>query len=76
MTTTLTLDDDVLEAAETHARVCGKKLDEVVSDLIRTGLRNSLTITMENGRPVFTPPPGSPIIPSSRAREIMDNELP
>jgi hypothetical protein len=71
MRTTVTLDDDVFEAARAQARASGKRLGEVLSQLARRGLRASAPTASRNGLPVFKVQPDAAIIPSSRANELL-----
>lgn len=71
MRTTLTLDQDVFEAASSLADAMGKRLGEVLSMLARKGLAAHADFATENGLPVFQVPKDSPIIPSGRARELL-----
>lgn len=74
MRTTLTLDDDVFDAARALARSSGKRLGQVVSDLLRRNLRASPGAAAKNGLPVFSVDDGAPIIPADRARALLDEE--
>lgn len=71
MRTTVTLDDDVFEAARAQAQASGKKLGEVLSQLARRGLRASAGGASTGGLPVFKVQPNAKIIPSSRAKELL-----
>lgn len=71
MRTTVTLDDDVFEAARAQAQASGKKLGEVLSQLARRGIRASSQGATRGGLPVFKVQPDADIIPSSRARELL-----
>jgi hypothetical protein len=71
MRTTVTLDDDVFEAARAQAQASGKKLGEVLSQLARRGLRASAQSATKSGLPVFKVQPDADIIPSSRAKELL-----
>jgi hypothetical protein len=71
MRTTVTLDDDVFEAAKAQAEASGKKLGEVLSELARRGLRAAAATTAKNGLPTFKVPPDAEIIPSSRAKDLL-----
>lgn len=71
MRTTVTLDDDVFEAARAQAEASGKNLGEVLSQLARRGLRASAQSATQSGLPVFTVAPHANIIPSSRAKELL-----
>lgn len=77
MRTTLTLENDVYEAAQAMAQASGKRLGEVVSLLMRRGLKASAeTSTVRSGLPVFQVVSGDPIIPSNRARDLLADEAP
>jgi hypothetical protein len=71
MRTTVTLDDDVFEAARAQAQAAGKSLGEVLSQLARRGLRASTQKARKSGLPVFDVQPNAEIIPSSRAKELL-----
>jgi hypothetical protein len=71
MRTTVTLDDDVFEAARAQAEASGKRLGEVLSQLARRGLRASAQTASKTGLPVFKVQPDADIIPSSRAKELL-----
>lgn len=80
MTTTLNIDDDILQAAEEQARSTGKELGKVVSDLARKGLAddNSSNVApffeIRDGIPVVKVPPGTPTIPGDLAKKILDQD--
>jgi hypothetical protein len=74
MRTTITVDDDIFEAAQAQARASGKKLGEVISQLARRGLRASADTASKNGLPVFKVQGNAPLIPSSRAKELLDED--
>ena len=77
MRTTLTLENDVYEAAQAMAQASGKRLGEVVSLLMRRGLKASAeTTTGRSGLPVFHMASSDPIIPSNRARDLLAAEAP
>ncbi len=71
MRTTVTLDDDVFEAAQALAASSGKKLGSVLSQLARRGLRSGLANNRKNGLPVFQVPADAPVIPTSRAAKLL-----
>lgn len=63
MRTTLSLDDDTLQAARKLAAVRNQPLGRVVSDLIRQGLTSRIPYPgKENGFPVFRVAEDSPPI--------------
>ena len=74
MRTTITVDNDIFEAAQAQARASGKKLGEVISQLARRGLRASADTASKNGLPVFKVQGNAPVIPSSRAKELLDED--
>lgn len=73
MRTTVTLDDDVYEAAKTLAEGSGKSLGDVLSVLARKGLRPE-SARSEGELPVFAVPPDARVIPGSRAAELLADE--
>ena len=76
MRTTITLDDDVFEAAQALVRASGKSLGQVLSQLARRGLRAQDDYATRTGLPVFPVRGNSPIIPSDRASTLLSDELP
>lgn len=74
MRTTVTLADDVYEAAKTLADGSGRSLGEVLSVLARRGLRPETPIEMPDGLPSFAVPEGAEVIPGSRAAELLAEE--
>ena len=74
MRTTLTLDNEVFEAAQSLAASSGKKLGQVISELARRGLRAKAAPAVRHGLPVFRVPADAPIIPSNRARDLLAEE--
>ena len=75
MRTTITLDDDVFQAAQALARASGKRMGEVLSELARHALKGpSRGLTRKNGLPVFSVPPDAEVIPTSRAAALLADE--
>lgn len=74
MRTTLTLADDVYQAARTLAESSGRSLGEVISTLARRGLRPATEVVAEGRLPTFRVPPGAELIPGSRAAELAARE--
>lgn len=70
MRTTISLEEDVYEAAQSMAEASGKRLGEVVSSLARRGLRASPAVGERNGLPVFQVASDAPVIPSAWASEL------
>ena len=76
MRTTVTLDEDVYQAAVHLSRVSGDRLGKVLSTLARRGLAPGKPAPKKSSRrfPTFDVPPGSPVIPASRIEGIIDEE--
>ena len=74
MRTTITVDDDVFEAAQAQARASGKRLGAVISLLARRGLSASADTAVKNRLPVFKVRGNAPVIPASRAKELLDED--
>lgn len=75
MRTTLTLADDVAEAAQSVARATGKTLSEVISELARRGLRQTVRRPARGkGVPGFEVPANARVIPSDRAGALLGDE--
>jgi hypothetical protein len=73
--TTVTLDDDVYQAALHLARASGERVGKVLSRLARRGLAPLPAGRRRRGRfPTFDVPPGAPIIPASRIERALDEE--
>jgi hypothetical protein len=75
MRTTVTLDDDVFEAAQALARSSGKTLGQVLSQLSRRSLKVQAETSQKNGLPVFRVRADAPVIPSNRAGELLADDL-
>jgi hypothetical protein len=74
--TTITLDQDVYEAALSLSRTSGRRLGRVLSELARRGLAPPAT-PRRRGKarfPVFEVPANAPIIPAARVQEFLDEE--
>ena len=63
MRTTLSIDDDVLNAAKAIAQQTDKPVGEVVSDLARRALRPPAVRTERNGVPLLPPGKGAIVTP-------------
>jgi hypothetical protein len=72
MRTTLTLDDDVLEAARAMAEQRGVGLGSVVSELARRGLEASAPVFVRNGMRLFPVREGVGVVTPERVRELLD----
>lgn len=74
MRTTMTLADDVYRAVKTLAESSGKSIGEVVSELARRALQPQVRDDILDALPVFSVPANSPVIPGSRAAELLAEE--
>lgn len=74
MRTTITVDDDVFEAAQAQARASGKKPGQGIWQLAGRGLRATANTATKNGLPIFTVAPAAPMIPGNRAKEMPDED--
>lgn len=74
--TTVTIDEDVYNAATHLARVSGERLGKVLSELARRGLREPPTPHKRAKRrfPTFNVPADAPVIPASRVQKVIDEE--
>ena len=76
MRTTVTLDDDVFKAVQSLAKASGKRLGQVLSELIRRALKGDARgLARRGGLPVFRVSEDAAVIPSSRAAEVLAKEL-
>ncbi|HXA16182.1 MAG TPA: antitoxin [Thermoanaerobaculia bacterium] len=75
MRTTVTIDDDVYEAALANARATGRRLGRVLSDMARVALQPQPTPPSRRKRArfaIFDVPKGSRMIPASRIQNALD----
>ena len=78
MRTTVTLDDDIYEAAMHLSRASGERFGKVLSMLARRGLKpaDSPARRSRHRFPVFDVPANAPVIPASRIQRVIDEEGP
>lgn len=76
MRTTITLDDDVYQAAVHLARNSGQRLGKVVSVLMRRGLSPPGEVKKRRKQrfPTVEVPVGAPVIPAARIQRFIDDE--
>lgn len=74
MRTTITLEDDLYEAARALAESSGRTLSAVISELVRRGMQPREVIRGEDGLPAFDVPSDAKIIPATRAQELLAEE--
>jgi hypothetical protein len=80
MRTTITLDDDVYEAARAHAQATGKRLGRVLSEMARQALEPSARPSKRSARkasrfPAFKVAKGARLIPASRIQKAIDDGI-
>jgi hypothetical protein len=77
MRTTVTIDDDVYEAALANARATGRRLGRVLSDMARAALHPQPPRPSRRKRErfaTFDVPEGSRMIPASRIQNALDED--
>jgi hypothetical protein len=74
--TTVTLDDDVYEAALHLSRVSGEGLGKTLSTLVRRALTPPAAPKKRKSQrfPTFDVPPNAPVIPASRIQRVIDED--
>jgi hypothetical protein len=76
MRTTVTIDDDLLEAARTLAAQQRISIGRVLSDLIRKGMKGREPVTKgQGGFPTFWQPPDAKPITLETVKRAMEDEL-
>lgn len=79
MRTTVTIDDDVLEAVKELAETSGRAVGAVLSELARTSLplkTTSVPYQRKNNLAVFRVSPNAETIPGDRAAKLLAEEMP
>jgi len=75
MRTTVTLDDDVYEAALAHARSTGKRLGQVLSEMARVALLPAPPSRRARTRfASFEVPAGTRVITAARIQKALDED--
>jgi hypothetical protein len=76
MRTTVTLDDEAYEAAVTLAKSSGKRLGQVISDLIRRAVQKPQGHPTRGGKrfPTFEVPASAPMISLKAIRRAWEEE--
>ena len=73
MRTTISLDEDIVQAARALAAAQRRSLGKVISDLARKGLApRPERIGSEEGLPVFRVDPGAPVITPEMVNAALD----
>ncbi len=74
MRTTLSLEDDAVEAIQAYAKKRHLSLGKAASELVRRGARYQVGTRKVNGLPVLEASDDFPMITSERVRELCDDE--
>jgi hypothetical protein len=76
MRTTLTVDDDVYDAARQISQSSGERLGKIVSRLARRGLEAPAQVRQSKSRrfPVFDVAPGTPKMSLDRIDQFIEEE--
>jgi hypothetical protein len=76
MRTTVTLDDDVYEAAQAYAQATGKRLGRVLSEMARQALSPPVQQPRRRASrfPAFEVPADARLIPAARVQKALDEE--
>jgi hypothetical protein len=72
MRTTVSIDDDVLEAARAIADQQNRPLGKILSDLARRSLHRREPRTMRNGVPLLSPRPDAPLVTLETVNALRD----
>jgi 2-phospho-L-lactate guanylyltransferase (CobY/MobA/RfbA family) len=73
MRTTVQIEDDVLSAARELARLQGKSMGRVISELARKGLRPAAQADAKDGFPVFAVAGDLPLIGEETVRNALED---
>ena len=74
MRTTLSLEDDAVQAIKTFAEDNRLSLGKAASELIRRGVRYQVPLVERDGFLVFEPPAYFPTITTERVQQLLDEE--
>ena len=74
MRTTISIEDDAMEAIQAYARDHRLSLGKAASELVRRGIRYQIGTRKVNGLPVFDAPNDFPRITTEKVRELLDEE--
>ena len=74
MRTTIQIEDDVLDAARDLARMDGKSIGQVISELARRGLKPAREYDERGGFPTFKVPEGVQLISDGTVRAALEDE--
>ena len=73
MRTTLSIDDDILHAARSLAALEKKTIGQIISELVRRGLRPRDPHDSVRGIPVFDVSPEAPPLTPEMVRQALDD---
>ena len=74
MRTTISIEDDAMEAIQAYARDHRLSLGKAASELVRRGIRYQIGTRKVNGLSVFDAPNDFPRITTEKVRELLDEE--
>jgi hypothetical protein len=74
MRTTVTIDDDVYEAAQAHARATGQRLGQVISAMARHALKPGPRRSRRSRFASFDVPTGARPISAARVQKEIDDD--
>jgi hypothetical protein len=74
MRTTLSFEDDAIEAIQSYAKHHHLSLGKAASELVRRGTRYQLGTREVNGLPVLDAPADFPLITTERVAELLNEE--
>lgn len=74
MRTTLSLENDAIEAIQSYAKHHHLSLGKAASELVRRGVRYQLAVGELNGLPVVEVPDDFPVITTERVAELLNEE--
>ena len=72
MRTTLTLDDDVIDAARKLAEMKHLSIGAVISDLARRSLTPAYAPKIRNGIPLFPVKPRAGVVTTEKVKELLE----
>ena len=73
MRTTLTIENDAFEAAQSYAQARALELGQAVSELIRLGSAQRLPLRQRDGVWTFDLPPDTPRVTAQRVKQLLED---
>lgn len=75
MRTTITIENDAFEVAQTYARARALKLGQAVSELIRRGQGERLAVRKQGAVWVFDLPDKAPRVTAAKVKALLEESL-